>query len=72
VDLAQQKSALAGEDSDETRARYAAGEASGIELTEAQAGMLRSRHDYILAVYQHEVARIALAEATGDIVGMKW
>ena len=33
-------------------------------------GMLRSRHDYILAVYQHETARIALAEATGDIVGM--
>jgi outer membrane protein TolC len=72
VDLARQRSSLAADDSDETRARYVAGEASSIELSEAQARMLRSRHDYILSVYQHEAARIALEEATGDIVGMKW
>jgi outer membrane protein TolC len=72
VALAQEKSSLAEADSNETRARYDAGEASGVELTEAQARAFRSRHDYILAVYQHELARISLADATGDIVGMKW
>ncbi len=72
VDLAKQKTSLAEADSEETRARYDAGEASGVELTEAQARTFRSRHDYIMAVYQHEVARISLAEATGDIAGLKW
>jgi outer membrane protein TolC len=72
VDLAQQRSSLAAEDSDETRSRYAAGEASAIELSEAQARMFGSRHDYTLAVYRHAAARIALHEATGDIVGIKW
>ncbi len=72
VDLAKEKETLAEADSVETRARYDAGEASGVELTEAQARTFRSRHDYIMAVYQHEVARISLAEATGDIAGMKW
>jgi outer membrane protein TolC len=72
VDLAGEQSSLASEDSDATRARYAAGEASGIDVAEAQARLFRARHDYTLALYQHEMARIALAEATGDIVGMKW
>jgi outer membrane protein TolC len=72
VELAEQKSSLEEVDSAETRARYDAGEASGVELTEARARTFRSRHDYIVAVYQHEVARFSLAEATGDIVGMKW
>lgn len=72
VDLAQQRASLAAEDSGETRARYAAGEASGVELQESQARMFHSRQDYILAVYQYEAARVALGEATGDIVGIKW
>jgi outer membrane protein TolC len=72
VDLAEQKSSLAEADSGETRARYDAGEASGVELGEAQSRLTRSQHDYILAVYQHEVARVAFAEATGAVVGMQW
>jgi outer membrane protein TolC len=72
VELAEQKSSLAEADSVETRGRYDAGQASGVELAEAQARVSRSRHDSILAVYQHEVARIALAEATGTVVGMQW
>jgi outer membrane protein TolC len=72
VDLARESASLAAEDSEETRARNAAGEASGLELTESQARMFRSRHDYILAVYQHERARVALEEATGNILGITW
>jgi len=72
TELAEQTSSLAQQDSGETRARYQAGEASGIDLAAAEARAFQSRHDYLMAVYQHEVARIALAEATGDVAGMKW
>lgn len=72
VELAQQKSTLAEDNSAETRARYDAGEASGLDLSEAQAEAFRSHHDYVLALYQHEVARVALAEAMGDILEFKW
>jgi len=72
VDLAAQKAALAEEDLVETRGRYDAGQAGGLELAEAQARTFRSRHDYILAVYQHEAARISLAEASGAVVEIEW
>ncbi len=72
VDVAGQKLSLTQADSAETRGRYDAGEASGVEIAEAQARAYRSRHDYILAVYKHQMSRIALAEATGAIAGLKW
>jgi outer membrane protein TolC len=72
VELARQRVSLAEADSLETRARYDAGEASGIDLAEAQSRAIRSRHDHVTALYQHELARISLAEATGAIGEMKW
>jgi len=72
VELAEQSTTLADSDSVETRARYDAGEASGIDLAESQTRAFRSRHDYLMAVYQHEVARLSLAEATGAVEGLKW
>jgi outer membrane protein TolC len=72
IELAEQQVTLAEADVTETRGRHDAGEASGIELSESQARALRARHDYILAVYQHDGARIALAEATGSITEVKW
>jgi outer membrane protein len=72
VELAQKSASLAEADSIETRARYDAGEASGLDLAESQARTFRSRHDYLMAVYQHEAARITFAEATGAIGGLQW
>jgi outer membrane protein TolC len=72
VELAEERMELAQADSEETRSRYEAREASGVELAEAQARVYRSRHDYIAAVSQHEAARIALAEATGSVADLTW
>jgi outer membrane protein len=72
VQLAEQIAVLAEGDSEETRARYQEGEASGLELADAQARAYRSKHDYLTAVYQHELSRVALAEATGAIAATNW
>jgi outer membrane protein TolC len=58
VDLATQELAQA-------RDRFAAGVSDTIEVTRAQESLARASEDYILALYQHNVAKAALARAAG-------
>ena len=58
VDLATQELAQA-------RDRFAAGVSDTIEVTRAQESQARASEDYILALYQHNVSKAALARAVG-------
>jgi outer membrane protein TolC len=51
----------------QARRRYEAGVANSLELTDAQTRLERARENSIAAVYQHNLARVSLAAATGAI-----
>ncbi len=58
---------LARQELAQAQRRYAAGVASGIEVTDAQNRLARAQENEIAALYDYNVARIDLATATGRI-----
>jgi outer membrane protein TolC len=51
----------------QARRRYEAGVATSVEVTDAQTRLQRARDNFIKALYDHNVARLDLATATGTI-----
>lgn len=59
--------ALAESELAQARRRYEAGVSIGLEVTDAQTRLERARENRVFALYNHNLARIALAAATGTI-----
>ena len=62
--------ALAQSELTQARRRYDAGVASSLEVTDAQTRLERARDNRIAALYNHNVARVDLGQATGTIAEM--
>ncbi len=67
VATAQDGLMLAQNELDQARRRYQAGVANSLEVTDAQTRLDRARDNQINAIYNHNLARLDLATATGTI-----
>jgi outer membrane protein TolC len=67
VATAQEGLTLAQNELEQARRRYQAGVANSLEVTDAQTRLGRARDNQISAVYNHNLARLELATATGTI-----
>ncbi len=66
VKTAAEALALAESELEQARRRYEAGVAVGLEVTDAQTRLARARESRTEALFNHNLARIDLATATGD------
>ena len=67
VEAARTGQTLAESELAQARRRYEAGVASSIEVIDAQTRLQRARDNQVIALYNHNVARLDLAAATGTI-----
>jgi outer membrane protein len=67
VQVAREGLELAGNELAQARRRYDAGVAGSLEVTDAQTRLERARDNQISALYQHNVARVDLAQAMGNV-----
>jgi outer membrane protein len=67
VKVAQEGLGLAENELAQARRRYEAGVTTGLEVTDAQTRLERARDNQIAALFNHNQARIDLAQATGTI-----
>jgi len=67
VEVAKEGLQLAENELAQARRRYEGGVASSLEITDAQTRLQRARDNQIAAIYNHNLARIELAAATGKI-----
>lgn len=58
---------LAGNELEQARRRYEAGVTVPLELTDAQSRLARARDNYVAALYSHNLARVDLTSALGNI-----
>jgi outer membrane protein TolC len=65
IKLAESNRRLAADTLDQARDRFSAGLADTVELVQAQESAATSEQDYISAMYSYQLARAALARATG-------
>jgi hypothetical protein len=70
VKVAEAGLSLSQSEFTQARRRYEAGVASSIEVTDAQTRLERARDNRIAALFNHNVARIDLGQATGTIQAM--
>jgi outer membrane protein TolC len=70
VKVAEAGLSLAQSEFVQARRRYEAGVASSLELTDAQTRLERARDNRIDALFNHNVARFDLGQATGTIASM--
>jgi len=67
VHAAEEGLALSNNELDQAQRRYTAGVATSVEVTDAQTRLQRARENQITALFNHALARIDLAAATGTI-----
>ena len=67
VTVAKEGLELAANELAQARRRYDAGVANSLEVTDAQTRLERARDNQTAALYQHNVARIDLAQAMGRV-----
>lgn len=65
VQVARSNQALAREALSEAQMRYSAGVSDNLAVSQAQASMAQADEQYIASLYQHNVAKLALARALG-------
>jgi len=70
VQVAKEGLELADNELTQARRRYDAGVAIGVEVTDAQTRLERARDNQTEALYNYNVARIDLAQATGKVRSM--
>jgi outer membrane protein len=70
VKVAEAGLALAQSEFTQARRRYEAGVASSLEVTDAQTRLERARDNRIAALFNHNIARFDLGQATGTILTM--
>ena len=67
VKVAEEGLSLADNELNQARRRYDAGVTTGLEVTDAQTRLERARDNRIAALFNHNLARIDLGQATGAI-----
>ncbi len=67
VEAARNGQTLAESELAQARRRYEAGVANSVEVIDAQTRLQRARDNQVIALYDHNVARLDLATATGAI-----
>ena len=67
VQAAREGQTLAESELAQSRRRYEAGVVTSVEVTDAQTRLQRARDNLTKALYDHNVARLDLATATGTI-----
>ena len=67
VKVAQEGLELADNELTQARRRYAAGVTNGLEVTDAQTQLEHARDNQVAAIFNYNVARMDLGEATGTI-----
>jgi outer membrane protein TolC len=67
VETAREGLSLADNELAQARRRYEAGVTNSIEVTDAQTRLIRARDNLIAPLFAHNLARIDLAAATGNI-----
>ena len=67
VKVAKEGLELAENELAQAQRRYAAGVATGLEVTDAQTRLARARDNQTTALYGYNVARLDLAQATGGV-----
>ena len=67
VEAATEGQALSENELAQGRRRYQAGVSTSVEVTDAQTRLQRARDNLVKALYDHNVARLDLATATGTI-----
>ncbi|MGD0499115.1 MAG: TolC family protein [Bryobacteraceae bacterium] len=67
VSVARDGADLAENELTQARRRYDAGVANSLEVTDAQTRLERARDNYTAALYDHNLARIDLAQAMGEV-----
>ena len=70
VKVAEAGLSLAQSEFTQARRRYEAGVASSLEVTDAQTRLERARDNRIAALFNHNIARFDLGQATGTILEM--
>lgn len=65
VSVARSNVGLAQETLTQARDRFIAGVADTVEVVQAQQTVAQANNDYITAVYEHNLAKVALSRATG-------
>lgn len=58
---------LSEKELEQAERRYEAGVATNVEVTDAQARVMRARENNVLAQYRHELARVDLSVAVGQV-----
>jgi len=71
VEVARSNAALAQQELDDAQARYAAGVADNLPVTQALASVAQANSRYVTSLYQVGVAKLELARAMG-VVGTKY
>jgi outer membrane protein TolC len=66
VRLGENNRSLANETLTEARDRFAAGVATTVEVVQAQQQLAAAESDYISSLYSFNLAKLALARATGE------
>ena len=66
VELARRNVDLAHDTLNQARDRFTAGIADTIEVVQAQQSVVQAENDYISAVFDHNLAKVALARAVGN------
>jgi outer membrane protein TolC len=66
VQVAAEGLKLAESELTQAQRRFEAGVTSGLELTDSQTRLARARDNYVLALFNHNVARVDLGQAMGD------
>ena len=67
VNVAHEAEQLAQQQVEQARDRFRAGVASSIELSQAQDALATASDQYISRVYAHNLAKVSLARALGDL-----
>jgi outer membrane protein len=70
VQVANDGLALSDNELTQARRRYQAGVSGGLEVTAAQTRLVRARANQIAALFNYNLARIDLGQATGDVQRM--
>jgi outer membrane protein TolC len=70
MQIAEEGLALADSELAQARRRYEAGVTNGIEVTDAQTRLERARDNQIAALFNYNLARIDLGQATGTVRAM--
>ena len=65
MEVAHSNVQLASEALSEAQERYAAGVSDNLAVTQAQQSVAQANDRYVASLYQHNVAKLALARALG-------